>query len=284
MKAAMDEISSQERTNLKGCIFPDKTELQERILKTHGDVIIGEHSRIDYGIFGYDVFIADSCYLKGDVTAEGDLRVGNFCEIDGSLIADADAYIGEGVTIRGKLSVMGNLDIGDNVIIENGFDARGTIEIRNPVPVIMYIILYVMMMLRIDREDEIDQLFEDLCSEDEHPLILPSHSHLDGSELRVRVPLIIGSACRLHGLFRGPQVSIGSNTTLFGSIRASDLVSLSPGVMIHGNVEAKNEIIIEEHVHVLGNVQGRLVTMDEDATVEGVIRSAGGLTIRRKKK
>lgn len=277
----MEDIIADEKVVLKGCILPDQTELQERILKAPGDVIIGEHSTIEYGVSGFDVFIAESCHLKGDVTAAGDLRVGNFCEIDGNLIAEADAYIGEGVTIRGKLSVLGNLDIGDNVVIEHGFDARGAIEVRNPMPVFIYILLYVMMMLRIDREEEIDQLFDELCSDTDHPLVLPSHTHLDQEKLQVKVPIMIGSFCRLHGQIRGPKTSVGSNTTLFGSIRALDSIAVSPGAIIHGNVEAKNDILIEEYVHVLGNVSARRVTMDEDATVEGLIRSTDGLTIRR---
>lgn len=278
------EHAEQERLVLKGCILPDRTELQERILKAPGDVIVGEHSRIEYGISGYDIFIAESCHLKGDVIADGDLRIGNFCDIDGNLVCDADAFIGEGVTIRGRLSVSGNLDIGDNVMIEKGFDARGTIEVRNPMPVILYILLYVLTMLRIDHEEEIDQFIENLTAEDANPLMLPSHSHLDEFQLLVQTPIIIGSSCRLHGQIRGDKATIGENTTLFGSIRARDSVSVSPGAMIHGNVEAENDVVIEENVRILGNVEGHRVTMDEDATVEGVIKSSGGLTIQRKKR
>jgi len=279
-----NEITTEEQAVLKGCILPDGTELQERILKAPGDVIIGEHSRIEYGISGYEIFIADSCSLKGDIKAEGDLRIGNFCEIDGNIIAETDAFIGEGVVIRGKLTVTGNLDIGDNVTIEKGFEALGEIAVRNPMPVILYIILYVMTMLRIDHEEEIDRFMEELSSYDDRPLILPPRSILDQSRLIVPMPVQIGSSCRLHGLIQGSEMTVGSKTTVFGSIRGDDSVRVSSGAMIHGNVEAENEVFIEEDVRILGNVESRRVTMDEDATVEGVIRSSGGLTIRRKKK
>lgn len=278
------EQVQQERLTLKGCIIPDRTELQERILKAPGDVIVGDHSRIDYGISGYDVFIAESCTLKGDIIAEGDLRIGNFCDIDGNLVCDADAFIGEGVIIRGKLSVMGNLDIGDNVMIEKGFDARGDIEVRNPMPVILYLLLYVLTMLRIDHEEEIDRFIEEFCEDDAHPLMLPSQTHLDGSQLQVPTSITIGSGCRLHGQIRGEKATVGSNTTLFGSIRTTDSIVISSGAEIHGNVEAENDVVIDEAVRILGNVEGRRVTMDEDATVDGVIKSVGGLTIQRKKR
>lgn len=274
----------RERLTLQGCVIPDKTELQERILKAPGDVIVGDHSRIEYGISGLDVFIAESCTLRGDVIAEGDLRIGNFCEIDGNLVCDADAFIGEGVTIRGKLSVMGNLDIGDNVMIEKGFDARGDIEVRNPMPVILYILLYVLTMLRIEHEEEIDRFIEELCEDDAHPLMLPSHTHLDESRLQVQTSIMIGSGCRLHGQIRGEKATVGSKTTLFGSLRARDSISVSSGAEIHGNVEAQNDVVIDEGVRILGDVEGRRVTMDEDATVDGVIKSVGGLTIQRKKR
>jgi len=278
-----DEIQL-ERLTLKGCVIPDNTELQERILKAPGDVIVGDHSRIDYGISGYDLFIAESCTLNGDVIAEGDLRIGNFCEIAGNLVCDADAFIGEGVTIRGKLSVMGNLDIGDNVMIEKGFDARGDIEVRNPMPVILYLLLYVLTMLRLEHEEEIDRFIEEICEDDAHPLMLPSKTHLDESRLQVQTSIVIGSGCRLHGQIRGEKATVGSNTTLFGSIRATDSIAISSGAEIHGNVEAEHDVVIEESVRILGNVEGQRVTMDENATVEGVIKSVGGLTIQRKKR
>ncbi|HIJ07185.1 MAG: Acyltransferase-like protein [Methanomicrobiales archaeon 53_19] len=278
------EEIQQERLTIKGCIVPDKTELQERILKAPGDVIVGDHSRIEYGISGYDVFIAESCTLKGDVIAEGDLRIGNFCDVDGNLVCDGDAFIGEGVMIRGKLSVAGNLDIGDNVMIEKGFDARGDIEVRNPMPVILYIFLYVLTMLRIDHEEEIDRFIEELCEDDAHPLMLPSKTVLDESRLQVQTSIMIGSGCRLHGQIRGEKATVGSNSTLFGSIRTTDSIAVSSGSEIHGNVEARNDVIIEAYVRILGNVEGQRVTMDENATVEGVIKSVGGLTIQRKKR
>lgn len=279
-----DGVTTEEQAVLRGCILPDGTELQERILKAPGDVIIGEHSRIEYGLSGDEIFIADSCTLQGDITAEGDLRIGNFCEIDGNIIAGTDAFIGEGVVIRGKLTVTGNLDIGDNVTIDKGFEALGEIAVRNPMPVILYIILYVMTMLRIDHEEEIDRFMEELSSYDDRPLILPPRSLLDQSRLVVLMPVQIGSSCRLHGLIHGSQMTVGSKTTVFGSVRGDDSVRVESGAMIHGNVEAEKEVLIEEGVRILGNVEGTRVTMDEDATVEGVIRSSGGLTIRRKKK
>ncbi|MBO4522961.1 MAG: acyltransferase, partial [Methanomicrobium sp.] len=56
------------------CSIPDNAELQEHILKTESTVIIGEKSRIDYGLQGSEIIVSEFCQINGNIHADDDLR------------------------------------------------------------------------------------------------------------------------------------------------------------------------------------------------------------------
>ena len=190
----------------KTCVLPNKTELQERNLKTKSDILVGDHCNIGYGLYGNDIAICELSTMHGDVVAEGDLRIDNFCEVHGTVICNGDAYLGEGVKIHGKLTVGGNLDIGDNVTIDKEFKALGDIAIRNPMPVVLYLLLYVMTMLHLEGEESTKKKLNELVAEDGGVL-----SDLDGLCLDVSVQTAVGAnlhwsrhreVAKVHGRLR----------------------------------------------------------------------------------
>ncbi|HJJ27779.1 MAG TPA: acyltransferase [Methanocorpusculum sp.] len=263
------------------CVLPEKTELQEHLIKTKNDVLIGDHATIGYGIYGNDVVICELCELFGDVVAEGDLRIDNFCEVHGTVICNGDAYLGEGVKIHGKLTVGGNLDIGDKVEIEKEFKAYGDIAIRNPMPVILYLLLYVITMLHIEGEEKTNKKLAELVSEaNTTPLVLPPKTNMDLAQFAVPTPMEIGANCRLHGNLKAQSVKMLKDTTLFGSIRAVDRIKIGPRDAIHGDV-AGARVRVERGADILGDVTGKTVWLHEDAHVSGLIRADEGLTIGR---
>lgn len=271
--------------HLDRCLLPDRTELQERTLVTDRMVLVGDRSRIDYGISGAEVVVAEFCRINGAVTAAGDIRIDNWTEVVGNVTTAADAYLGEGVRIAGRLSVTGDLDIGDNVQIEQGFEAHGWIQIRNPLPVIIYIMLYLMAMLRFEREDEVERFMAEVLGEDdetiEQPLVIPTGAVFDMERLEVPGEMSIGSYCRLHGNVRARTVEIGTATTLFGSVRASERVVIGPGTVVHGTVASGGSIVVAPGAHVLGDLDGRTIEVHERAIVDGTMRAPGGLRIIR---
>ncbi|HJK13254.1 MAG TPA: polymer-forming cytoskeletal protein [Methanocorpusculum sp.] len=265
----------------KKCILPDKTELQERILKTKNDILVGDHCDIGFGLYGNDVVVCEFCNLTGDVVAEGDLRIDNFCEINGTVICNGDAYLGEGVKVHGKLTVGGNLDIGDNVTIDKEFKAFGDISIRNPMPVILYLLLYVMTMLHLDNEEEVEKTVNAIISEaNSEPLVLPPRTTLDLRYFSVSTPMEVGANCRLHGNIKARAIALKNDVTLFGGIHATRRVKIGERTAVHGDVIGQN-IRIERGADILGDVSGDKVWLHEDALVSGIIRSPGGLTIGR---
>jgi predicted acyltransferase (DUF342 family) len=267
------------------CLLPDGTELQEHSIKTDRDIVIGEFCQIDYGLRGADVYVGESSKIREYVWASGDARIGNWCEIGNDVIAKKDAYIGEGVKINGKLEVNGELDIGEKVEIKEGFEAKGNIEIRNPMPVFMFIIIYLMTLLHIQNEKELDRILDGLVTDEEDnaqiPLMIPAKSKLNMKLFAVPSTMKIGKKCRLHGNIRAGSIDVQQDTVIFGSLRAKNRISVTDGVTVHGNVESGSTVYVKKGAHILGDVIARSIVLHEDAKVDGTITAPHGMRIER---
>ena len=267
------------------CLLPDGTELQEHSLKTGRNIVIGEFCQIDYGLRGADIYVGESSKIREYVWANGDVRIGNLSEIGGDVIAKQDAYIGEGVKINGRLVVTGALDIGEKVEIKEGFEAKGNIEVRNPMPVFMFILIYLMTLLRIQNERELDRIIDDLFTDEEAkreiPLMIPARSKLNMKLFSVPSTMKIGKGCRLHGNIRAGSIDVQQNTVIFGSLRAKNRITVVDGVTIHGNVESGSTVYVKKGAHILGNVIAQSIVLHEDAKIDGTIEAPHGMRIER---
>ena len=278
--------STRDHDWIRICNLPDQTELQERTLKTGLDIVIGDRCQIDYGLSGNDVVVCEFSKIDGDIVAAGDARIDNWCEVAGDVIVEEDAYLGEGVKIQGKLVVKGDLDIGDNVQIARGFEAKGWISIRNPMPVIIYIMMYLVAVLGIEKQEELDAVLQKLFGDDETPattpLMIPAGAVLNMQTFSVPESMAIGAGCRLHGNIRAGSIAVREGTTIFGSLHVKEDASIARGTVIHGDVQSEGDVVVEQEVHILGDVSCRGLTLHETARVDGVIRAPGGLKIERR--
>jgi len=269
----------------KHCLLPDGTELQEHSIKTSRNIVIGEFCQIEYGLRGADVYVGESSRIREYVWANGDARIGNLCEIGSDVIAKQDAYIGEGVKINGRLVVSGALDIGENVEIKKGFEAKGDIEVRNPMPVFMFILIYLMTLLKIENERELDRILDHLFSDDEEkreiPLMIPARSKLTMNLFAVPSTMKIGKGCRLHGNIRAGSIEVRQNTVIFGSLRAKYRITVADGVTIHGNVESGSTVHVKKGAHILGDIIAKSIVLHEDAKIDGTIEAPHGMRIER---
>ena len=267
------------------CLLPDGTELQEHSIKTDRDIVIGEFCQIDYGLRGNDVYVGESSKIREYVWANGDARIGNWSEIGNDVIAKEDAYIGEGVRINGRLEVNGALDIGENVEIRGGFEAKGNIEVRNPMPVFMFIIIYLMTLLHLQNEQELDRILDGIVTEEEDdtriPLMIPARSKLNMKLFAVPSTMKIGRKCRLHGNIRAGSIDVQQDTVIFGSLRAKNRISIVDGVAVHGNVESGSTVYVKRGAHILGDVIARSIVLHEDAKIDGTITAPHGMRIER---
>ncbi|MDH7593791.1 MAG: acyltransferase [Methanomicrobiales archaeon] len=268
---------------LSRCILPDLTQIQERMIVADADIIVGDRCRIGYGLHGENIAICDFCEIEGIVRAEGDLRIDNFSEVRGDVIVEGDAFLGEGVKIKGKLTVLGDMDIGDNVQIERGFEAKGWIVIRNPIPVIVYILLYLFTLLHMEREEEVERLLKELSGEEGQniPLVLPPKTLLADDGIVTQQSFTAGSSCRLHGMIKAREIEIGEKTVHFGSLNSDGVVRIGPDVVVHGEIVSEGSVEIGAGAHIMGNIRAAVLELHEGARVDGLIMAREGLRIRR---
>jgi len=261
-------------------VVPDGTTAEEHDVVTDRNVIVGGGSEIGFGVRGRNVMAGERATFGGDIEAERGCRLDMWSEVDGNLLVGTDAYLGERAHVGGRLVVGGDLDIGDDVRIEEGFEANGWIEIRNPVPTVVFLVMYLSHLLRLGETDAAEELvsevFEEENAETGEPLVVPRNSDVSDDAWRVSTPARIGADCRLHGNVRAESIEVGADTNLFGSLRARGDVRIAEGATIHGDVTTRGgDVTIKPGAVVLGDVSGEGLRLDRDADVEGTIRSRG---------
>ena len=257
--------------------IPDGTHVEEHDLVADGDVIVGGQSTVEFGVRGQNVVAGERVRFGGDIEADGDCRLDMWCDVAGNVLVGEDAYLGERVHIAGQLMVSGDLDIGDDVDIEEGFEANGWIVIRNPVPTVVFLFIYLTQLLRLGEEEAAEEVFDELAADRDHePVLIPRSSRVSDDSWRVSTPATIGANCRLHGNVRAAELTVGEETEIFGSLRAKSDLTLACGTVVHGDVTTRGGTVhIAADAHVRGDVSCENLELDDDAEVDGAIRARG---------
>ncbi len=252
-------------------VIPEGVKFDETHISHDGDVIIGDNAVIDFGIKAKKVIVGSRSTVNGYIIGD-EVRIDPWVKVKGDVVCNGDAYIGEFSAIEGKLTVRGNLEIGRNVKIEKGFEATGLITIQNPLPVLIFIFIYLMELLRLGKLDEIEQL---LNEEFENPLVIPDGSRISMEQIRTSRNAVIKFS-RVLGNLRARDVVVES-TELYGSIRARDVVILDSKV--HGAVEGRKVYIVSSST-VFGRINAEEVHLENGCSVEGTIVGRKGVWIR----
>ncbi len=278
--------SITENEFLKTFVIPDNTVMEEHTIVVEGDIIIGNHSDIRYGLIADSVILGERVRLSGNITTASDVRIDMWSHIGGTVRTDSNAYLGEFVTIDGKLVVKGDLDIGNDVQINGGFEARGWIVIRNPIPVIAYLFMYLSEMLRMGKDEEVERALEELFEDEmeavsDVAMIIPNGSRISIDTIRVPSKAVIGNNCRLVGNIRATSLEMGDDTTLYGSIRTIGNTMIGENNSIHGNIISRGDVYVSQGTHILGEINARSIKIHETARVDGVLRSQKGTVFER---
>ncbi len=272
---------------LKTFTIPDNTTMEEHSIVTTGGAIIGNHTVMGFGIIANSVIAGERVRINGNVIGTEEVRIDMWSQVNGDVRTKNDAYIGEFVNIDGRLIVGKDLDIGKNVKINGGYEARGWLVVRNPIPVVIYIFLYLTELLRMGKDEEVDNALKNLFSdesddlEEDKLLIIPSGSKIDLESIKVPDKAVIGSGCRMMGNIRASSMVMGSNNTLFGSIKTTNEIVIGEGNTIHGNLVTRGDVRINKNSHILGEINGGKVMIHEEARVDGAMRAANGVIIIR---
>ena len=264
-------------------VIPDGATVEEHDLVTDGDVLVGGQTTVEFGVRGRNVLGGERVRFGGGIEAAGDCRLDMWSEVDGSVLVGEDAYLGSRVHVRGQLVVGGDLDIGDDVTIDRGFEANGWIVIRNPMPTIVFLLIYLSQLLRLGEEEAAEQLVSDLFDDEaaaSEPLVIPRGSQVGDDAWRVSTPARVGAGCRLHGNLRAASIDLGADTELFGSLRARRDVSVASGSIVHGDVSTRGgTVTVHAGAHVKGDVSCDDAVVHQDAEVDGSIRVRGELRL-----
>lgn len=270
-------------TPLDKLVVPDGTTAEERDLVTEGDVIVGGQSVIEFGVRGRNVLAGERVRFGGDIEAEGDCRLDMWCDVEGNVLVGEDAYLGERVHLDGQLKVAGDLDIGDDVQIDQGFEANGWIVIRNPMPTVVFLFVYLSQLLRIGEEEAAQEVVSDLLETqdaDHDPLVVPRNGRVSDDAWQVSTPAKIGNDCRLHGNVRAESIEVGTGNNVFGSLRARGDVTVGSGTRIHGDVTTRGGCVtVEKEAHILGDVVCDDLTLHAEGVVDGTMRPRGEVSM-----
>ena len=273
------------RDPLGELVVPAGTEAQERDLVTEGDVLVGGRARVEFGVRGRNVYAGEGSRFAGDIEAAGDCRLDVLCDVEGNVLVGEDAYLGERVHISGELRVAGDLDIGDDVEVEEGFEANGWIVIRNPMPTVVFLFVYLKHLLLVGEDDAARELLAELVEDEDEdgqePLVIPANATVTDDAWRVSTPAHIGDGCRLYGNVRAETIDVGSACNVFGSLRAREDVTIGDGTRIHGDVTTRDgSVALGEDTRVLGDVSCDDLELGPDAEVDGTIRADGTVTMQ----
>jgi len=271
----------------KSLVIPDHTKFEERIISTVGDVVIGDRSLLQFGIKTEGrIFVGEHVMTGGNLVATNDIRVDIFSEIGGDVNSGGNVYLGEKVKVNGKLSLKGDLDVGDSVKIENGFEAKGWINIRNPIPVVIYIFIYLLQMLKLGHSEEIDRILEELEQNNgdtipisENFLFVPNNSIIGISKSQINYDIKVGRQCKVLGNFEAKgNISIDDKTEIYGSLNAKGDINCNKNVKIHGNVTASGQVNLSKDSFIGGNVSGDKILLSKTATIQGTLLANQGIS------
>ena len=259
-------------------VIPAGTHVEEHDLVTEGDVIVGGQSTVEFGVRGRNVMAGERVTFDGHIEAEGDCRLDMWCSVADNVLVGEDAYLGERVSVGGELRVAGNLDIGDDVDIEDGFEANGWIVIRNPMPTIVFLFVYLSQLLRIGEEEKAEEMLSAVLDDgeerDHEPVLIPRGSRVSDDAWQVSAPGRIGDGCRLHGNIRAESLVVGRGNEIFGSLRAREGITVGADTEVTGNVTTRNGTIrVGPDANVRGDIAAEYVEVHHEATVEGAIRA-----------
>ncbi len=264
-------------------VIPDGTTVEEHDLVTERDVIVGGQSTVGFGVRGRNVVAGERVAFGGHIEAAGDCRLDMWCDVAEDVLVGEDAYLGERVHVGGELKVAGDLDIGDDVDIEDGFEANGWIVIRNPMPTLVFLFVYLSQLLRIGEEEAAEEMLAAMVDGDDRenePVVVPRGARVSDDTWRVSTPARVGDDCRLHGNLRAGSLVVGRRTDVFGSLRGKEGITVGAGTEVTGNVTTREGTVrVGPDAHVRGDVSGEFVELHHDAEVEGAIRADSETTI-----
>jgi len=271
----------------KTLIIPDGTMFDELTIITKGDVVIADRCLLQFGIkTDGRIFVGEHVVIDGGLEATKDIRADIFSSIGGDVESGGNVYLGEKVNIKGTLSLKGDLDVGDSVEIEKGFEAKGWINIRSPIPIVIYMFIYLMQLLKMGHSEEIDRILEemeenegDIIPISETFLFIPNNSIIGVQKSKIDFNLHVGKASRVLGNYdvKG-NAFIDDGSIIHGTLKSGGDVFCGKKVTVQGNIDAHGDVRVEDKTKVAGNISAEKIYLSKTASVNGTLVAKNGVS------
>ncbi|RLF59603.1 MAG: hypothetical protein DRN27_02135 [Thermoplasmata archaeon] len=268
-------------------VIPDNTIFNDSCIETTGDVIIGDRCLVQFGLkTDGRIFVGEHAIIDGDLKADRDIRIDIFSRIGGKVQSEGNVYLGEKVNVDGKLSVVGDLDVGDSVEIKEGFEAKGWINIRSPIPMIIYIFIYLSQLLKMGHSEEIERILMELEENDEGSipiseifLFIPNNAIVGLKKIKTDGDTRIGDKSTIIGNIHGKgSVLVGDDIIIQGGLHADGEIYIGKNVKLTGSIHAQKSIRIDENTEVDGNIKAKKIFLSKTVKTKGTLFSEEGTT------
>jgi len=262
---------------------------EEHTIVTKGDFILGNHVKMEFGLKTEGrVFAGQGVEIGGHIEATDDVRLDQSTHIEGDVTGGANVYLGERCFIKGDLAVEGDLDVGDDVRIGGKLNAKGWVQKRNPIPLVLYIFIYLLELMRLGQGKEVERILAELeegddtdITVDEVFLFLPDDSRIGLQDSDIKGHLSAGDDVRILGNLQiEGNATFGSGCRVLGALRADGDVMLGPDTEVQGELRAGGAVTVSTGCQVLGDLRARSVTMYPNASVDGKIIATEGVSFR----
>ncbi len=277
----------------KTLVIPDNTKFEEKTIITKGDVVIGDRCLIQFGIkTDGRIFVGEHVVIDGNLEATKDIRADIFSRIRGNVKSGGNVYFGEKVQVNGKLSLNGDLDVGDSVEIDQGFEAKGWINIRSPIPVVIYIFIYLMQMMKLGHSEEIDRILSEIEENDgdtipisETFLFIPTNSIIGLQKSKIDYNIRVGKkSCLLGNYEIKGNAFIEQDSKIHGTLKSTGDVYCGKKTTIHGNVNSGGDVKIEDKTKIAGNINAAKIFLSKNSVISGELFAKNGISFMNSSK
>ncbi|MCA1812457.1 MAG: hypothetical protein LC624_00725, partial [Halobacteriales archaeon] len=254
--------------------FPTGTRFEEHTIVAPGDVILADGCTLGFGLSTpARALVGEKCVL-GAVRAH-EAHIDHFSVVKGDVLCDGAAFLGEKVRVEGRLKAS-DLDVGDSVDIVGGFEAKGWVSIRNPVPVVMYLFIYLLQLVGQGRSEEVERILHQLEEQGDQPIVVgqgylyvPTGSSLGLQEGHVKGNLDVGADSRiLANLDVTGWARFDHGARLVGALRAEQDIWVGDDCAVEGDLECAGTLHLGARSRVAGSLSARKVAMHHTARVE----------------
>ena len=293
-KFGVDIISEKTLTTL---VIPDNAVIEKEAIFTTSSVIIGHHAAISRELRVGFLVAGESVSMEEYVKSEGGIRTDMWCKFEKNVDCGGDAYLSEFTVVNGKIDVEGDLDVGKNVKLNGGFLSKGWVVVRNPLPIMVFIFLYIRELIGIGKtNEEIDRAINELFQDEEIDVeklkeaniadilnhggffIIPVGSKISKDSANVPENAVVGKNCRIEDRLYCSRFEGGQDLIFTGFLKSKGDVWLAEGTKFTGDIQASGKVIVGKNVSIAGKISAKSVVIHETSKVEGKI-SGGNIRV-----